>query len=295
MNATCFNIDKKQYPYMFTHILTNVNTIYHSHSHYEFVYIVEGNAVNIIENKEYPLKAGEMSLIRLGDAHKIITEANCVRRDICISSDIFEDLCSLLLPNVFLQEDSAQTAFFEKAKKFTPSQNSVKIFLDKLDHYSVKLDKSDAESRLLAYSFLAEILYELIPKESVSSVDALPPWIKTILLRFENVKIVQAGLSAITEGINYSPIYVNRVFKQFMGVSLRAYLTETKLKLAATYLDTTDYSAIEISDMLGFSSPSFFYKQFKIRYGATPIEYRDRNHDTGNASPEKQTDENPMG
>lgn len=290
MNTACFTIDNEKYPYLFTHTLTNMSTIFHYHPFYEFVYVEEGTVINLVEDREYVLNAGEMSLVVPGENHKIIAENCCVRRDICISAEIFESLCSLLLPDALCEK----SRIFENAKKFSPSRSAIGIFLDKLDHYSVKLDKTDDESRLLAYSLLTEVFCELVPKENIASASTVPPWVKTILLRFDNTKTVQAGLSAITEGINYSHIYINRVFKQYTGVNLRTFLNETRLKLAAMYINTSDYSAIEISEILGFSSPSFFYKQFKNKYGVTPIEYRTASNPTANSKPSAVTDKDAL-
>ena len=286
MNTTCFTIDNEKYPYLFTHTLTNISTVFHYHPFYEFVYVEEGTAINLIGDDKYVLNAGEMSLVVPGENHKIITENCCVRRDICVSSEIFESLYSLLLPDTLIDK----SRIFAKAKKFSPSRNAINIFLDKLDHYSVKLNKTDDESRLLAYSLLTEVFCELVPKENIASASTVPPWVKTILLRFDSTKNVQAGLSAITEGINYSHIYINRIFKQYTGVNLRTFLNETRLKLAAMHIHTSDYSAIEISEILGFSSPSFFYKQFKSKYGVTPIEYRTIFNPTVNTKPTAATD-----
>ena len=37
----------------------------------------------------------------------------------------------------------------------------------------------------------------------------------------------------------------------------------------------SDYSALDISNFLGFSSQSYFIQQFKAVYHVTPKEYRD--------------------
>lgn len=275
MNAACFTIEKDKYPYLFTHTLANISTVFHYHSFYEFVYVEEGTVVNLIDGKEYVLHAGEMSLVVPGEVHKI-TAGDSVRRDICISKDVFESLFSVLFPDVVDYKE-----VLERAKLFEPSGDSAKIILEKLGHFSIKLDKTDAESRILTCSLLTEVFSDLIPKENIAASSAVPPWIKTILLRFDNTKNIKEGLSSITEGINYSPIYINRVFKQYTGVNLRTFLNETRLKLAAIYIETSDYSTREISDMLGFSSDSFFYRQFKNKYGLTPTEYRSGHHDSG--------------
>lgn len=268
-----FQLNNTLYPYLFTHMLVSANTCHHHHDFYEFVYIEEGSATNIIDNQEYILGKADFSLIVPGENHKIITQKDCIRRDICIPKNTFEELCNLILPQQFLSFLSAS----ELRKSFPCPVNLILPLKQKLDYFFLKQDKSDTESKLLAYSILTEIFTCLLPKENNLLNQNIPEWLNTILFRFQKIEYLQQGLPAILEDINYNSIYINRIFKQHMGMSLNQYLSETRLNLSLMYLKTTTHSVNEISDILGFSSPSFFYKKFNSKYGVTPAQYRLKN------------------
>ena len=52
------------------------------------------------------------------------------------------------------------------------------------------------------------------------------------------------------------------------------YLMEYRLRMATVQLTETDQSVSQISYDCGFSSPSYFGKEFRAAMGCTPVEYR---------------------
>lgn len=266
-----YTLDPNLYPYLLTQIIKGIGTIPHTHDFYEFIYIQEGSATNIVNDVKFNLSKGDVALVRPGEHHQLIVDKDCLRRDICIDSDFFEQICNAIDPNgllIYLKSS-------KKVGKFTPNASTLLSMEERLDYFLLKSSRGDTETKLLTASILTEILFQLVPKEKGPLEKNKPEWLNTIMLRFQNIEYVQKGLPAIVSGINYNQIYINRVFKQYTGMNLTAYLNEMKLKKAAFYLRTSDHSANEISEMLGFSSTSFFYKQFKIKYGVTPRKYRE--------------------
>lgn len=75
--------------------------------------------------------------------------------------------------------------------------------------------------------------------------------------------------------------YVSRLFSSEMGVTISTYITQKKIESAANLLQFSNYSSLEISNYLNFSSQSYFIKQFKKYIGITPKEYHRRYHSTG--------------
>ena len=102
----------------------------------------------------------------------------------------------------------------------------------------------------------------------------MPEWLTFVIERFNNLNLIQQGLPAILDGIHYNKTYLNRTFKKHFGLSLSEYLTSTRLNYAIYYLKNSKYSNEQISDLLGFSSPSYFYKLFKKQFNLSPNAYR---------------------
>ena len=59
-----------------------------------------------------------------------------------------------------------------------------------------------------------------------------------------------------------------------MKQSFTEYLNSYRLAKAEQLLSATDKSIVEISEELGFSTPSYFIQQFKSKKGVSPKQYR---------------------
>lgn len=75
--------------------------------------------------------------------------------------------------------------------------------------------------------------------------------------------------------LNYNGDYVNRIVKKYTGMTLSEYGLAFKLKEALHLLLNSDKSISSITNNLGFSNRSYFYRVFRQRYGMTPKEYRE--------------------
>lgn len=67
-----------------------------------------------------------------------------------------------------------------------------------------------------------------------------------------------------------------RCFQAVLGKSPVEYLTEYRLSMATTMLVNSDRTLSEISELCGFSSPSYFGKVFRERCGVSPKRYREQ-------------------
>ena len=73
---------------------------------------------------------------------------------------------------------------------------------------------------------------------------------------------------------NYNPTYFNDWFKQKTGFSPSEYLRLVRISKAKEFLETTDFSIMEIAAMVGYSSNSTLTRAFHEVTGITPKAYR---------------------
>lgn len=71
-----------------------------------------------------------------------------------------------------------------------------------------------------------------------------------------------------------NPDYLNRVFKQETGYSLKEYILEKKMALAQKLLRTTRLPVGVISCRVGFTQISHFSATYKKQFGCTPMQER---------------------
>ncbi|HZG77715.1 MAG TPA: AraC family transcriptional regulator, partial [Paenibacillus sp.] len=82
------------------------------------------------------------------------------------------------------------------------------------------------------------------------------------------------GLQDISDRMKMSSAYVGRIFKRHETISVADYINEIRLTKSVLLLENHNLPVNEISEKVGFSSPSYFFKLFKKRFGTTPKDYR---------------------
>lgn len=78
----------------------------------------------------------------------------------------------------------------------------------------------------------------------------------------------------ISKRINYSPQYLNVIFKKNTGKTIFEYLTEYRVEKAKVYLQEPDAKIYLISQMVGYSKLSHFRTIFKKHTGLSPQDYK---------------------
>lgn len=75
-------------------------------------------------------------------------------------------------------------------------------------------------------------------------------------------------------GLNVS--YMSKLFTKETGVSVKDFVTNAKINTAQNMLKHSDFSYLDISLALGFSTQSAFISVFKKSVGLTPKQYREK-------------------
>lgn len=96
-----------------------------------------------------------------------------------------------------------------------------------------------------------------------------------ITRRFEQISI-----DGLAEAVGISREYLQKLFKQYEGVSLTEYITDKKLEAACNMLVFSGRKISEIADQLHFGSVSHFSLVFKRKKGLSPKEYRQKHQRT---------------
>lgn len=83
------------------------------------------------------------------------------------------------------------------------------------------------------------------------------------------------SVNEIAETFYIHPVYLNRIFKKKMEVSVGKYIIEERMKMAGKMLKSGRLSANVVAEEVGYSSYSNFHMMFKKYYGCTPAQYHE--------------------
>lgn len=76
--------------------------------------------------------------------------------------------------------------------------------------------------------------------------------------------------------LNLSESYLSKLFHKEIGIPISEYILNLKIEKAKNLLQYSDYSIVDISNYLAFSSQSHFIQVFQKKTGITPRKYRTR-------------------
>ncbi len=126
---------------------------------------------------------------------------------------------------------------------------------------------------------LALSIYEELKKISILS-DSFKPVIKKAI---EHVRInikEKVTVASIAKELGYNPDYLSKAFCNAMGMTLKKYITVSKLKAAKDYLHSSELSVKQIAYELGFENEMLFVKFFSYHEKMSPAAYRNKYFNT---------------
>ena len=78
------------------------------------------------------------------------------------------------------------------------------------------------------------------------------------------------GIAELCELLNISRTQLHRKLKKLTGLSTSHYIRSLRLEIAKSLLESSQLNVSEVAFKVGFSSPTYFSKVFKIQYGRAP-------------------------
>lgn len=87
----------------------------------------------------------------------------------------------------------------------------------------------------------------------------------------------EIDLKVLAEIEHYTPTYYSEWFKQNMNMSLTTYIQNLRLKKAKELLLNTDYTILQIAQIVGYNHNSSLTRLFKTLEKTTPIQFKIEN------------------
>lgn len=89
----------------------------------------------------------------------------------------------------------------------------------------------------------------------------------------------------LADYVGLNPSYLSRLFSNETGVSIKKFILNAKTETAENLLRYSDFSYLDISLALGFSTQSAFISVFRNQTGLTPKKYRDMYYSSNDIVP----------
>lgn len=272
----------------------------HKHDFFELMFVLSGNIYVNIENERHVYRKGDSCILNRNVMHTEEYKTDFEIVFLQISTALMRQLNNDLNLHYFDIEKnniaSDMTEFMSKNLSsdtdthkayvdFIPVGNDndiIKTLHDYFDQITKETLSPQVGSTINVLHILQKILVYLSQPNNFSTT---PIQIGSTAERLIFEEIVSAmeevdgriTRSQLSNKLNYSGTYLNKLCKKYSGKSLFDYSMTFCMKKAAYLLTTTSDNITNIGIALGFSNKTHFYKKFKEYYGLTPAEYRQKN------------------
>ncbi|QSH41060.1 AraC family transcriptional regulator [Lentisphaerota bacterium ZTH] len=254
----------------------------HYHDFSELVIITEGSGVQVVNNIEYPVAAGDVFLIQGFSKHYFKS------RESLSQINVMYDASRLPLAADWLRRIPGYNIIFELEPNWPERRNfkhRLHLTPSGLAHVETISRRMLEETTSRNPGFeaaLFSLLLELIVYISRQYDKAASPRtaalvrIANVISKLERKHSKPWKLADIAKLAGMSPSNLLILFKMATGVSPIDYVIKLRLRRAADDLRSGNSSISEIAFEHGFKDSNYFSKKFKQIYGVSPRQYRQK-------------------
>lgn len=233
----------------------------HWHNFFELEIVLDGDATQILNGKEYKISRGSVYLLSPTDYHKIMPSSG-----------------KILLWNVMFDESmlSFKQLCDLTSSKFCFPFNICEKDLEQVDKLMQLLVEEynyqgETCAKELFYSLLCLLLRNAPQNSNISTVNHND--IQRAIIYLETHFRENLTLDILASHVGFHPVYLSKLFKKFTGVTFVQRLNQLRISYAKNLLKQ-GLTVTEACFNCGFNSLSNFQHTFKKTTGFTPSEFK---------------------
>ena len=254
---------------------------YHLHQNYELTYVAQGRFTYVMNGAEVTLRQGEAMLMN----------PNCVHFDRNRAEDATVVFLSLQCPlfEEFALGANRQSVFRALCRSSAAGSQQYLIFRPEDDEGRALLEDrlaacmAEGSSGLWRSQEVTEILalrvFLLLESRFACAQFSVTGKLQKDMVFIQIDRYIREHLRTVTTQelvrvFHFNDKYFYRKIRQKYGMTLTEYILRRRIERARQLLMSSDLSAGEIMEQIGYRNSSYFFRIFRQQTGMTPIDYR---------------------
>ena len=234
----------------------------------EMIYFLEGEYELDIEGIRYQAGAQDLVLYNPGVFHR--ERAICAPKGNCYCSIRFSDLDVCGLAEGSILPDEISPVF--------PTGAYARFFQNCFDMMVDECVRKDAGYELICQNLLQSVILLVLriidvkhgerrKNDPSSTVQQVQRYIAENYMR-------DISMTDVANQLHISYYHLSHIFKEKMGVSPHNYMIDLRISEATRLLINTQYPICDIANMVGYTSQSRFFAQFRKFKNLSPLQFR---------------------
>ncbi len=260
-----------------------------SHCHINIImnYIYSGKCTYIIDDEEMTLYQGDVCIF---DKKVIKSKKRTGENDIVFNISMSNNYFSSSLSKR-INEQSIVASFIINSLSENKGHNNYLVFRTEKDNKIINLFNQvlleyynkNKYSKEIIQSYIDIIFMELLRlydrdhTKHIVKVNGDSSNIIFDILNYIEKSYINGTVEQMAKNFGYSEKYLCSLIRSKTGKTFKKLQLIQRMNVAAAYLKNTNYSIQEISEKVGFSNQTFFFKKFFEIYKSTPKEFRTGN------------------
>ena len=241
-------------------------------------FVVGGNGVIYIEEQSYTLRQHTLVVLRAGEEYRIEPEDRLTL--IVVNFDFTSEFSAIRHSFSPYSSDfpgPLEDISIEDAEIFSTS-----VVIDDASEYEDRLRcilRDFSECEALGDAYASALVKTVLVDVALRSSETNAERSDLAILAASVADYVRANYyepvenETLSKHFHFTSVYINRVFKRYMGVSVHQYLISVRIGMAKELIRSREYSPSEVAVMVGFDDYPHFSKTFKRLTGKSPSDY----------------------
>lgn len=257
MNIRLLNISQSRYG-------TDWDSIQHTHPFMEIFYVTKGTGEFLVETTRFQVQQDDL----------IIINADIPHTEFGIKEKSFEYIVLGLDGTQFVERNEKVLGNYSVHNYYEYKDEVLFCLHALLSEVQKKEDGFDLICQNLLEVLMINIIRRAKKKLFFTPVKGESKECKFIEDYIDEHFREDITLEKLSQVAYLNKYYIVHAFKEYKGVSPINYLISKRISEAKILLTTTNFSILEISKAIGFSSQTYFSQTFKKEVAMSPIQYR---------------------
>ena len=239
-----------------------------SHCHidfYEFVIIVSGSYLHVINEQEDMIHLGKLLFFTPGQSHSLIEQGTTsTHYSFIVEENYFQE---------FVRKYNSNADIILSTPYVNVELSGSEI--PYVAHLASILARSSAENLYaVANQLLQTLLFSCFANIPAPSSNDVSIYAVDLLRRLDSYHVINSDVTQFYEQYPVSSTTLIHDFENLTGYTIVQYRNMKRMEYAAHLLAEENYSITTVAEMLNLSNLGYFANQFREYYGMTPKQYQ---------------------
>ncbi|MDE7313723.1 MAG: AraC family transcriptional regulator [Eubacterium sp.] len=254
----------------------------HKHNYIEILYVCAGTLTHLMEGKELVMRQGDLLLLNQHVEHSVKrAEFGDIGINFIALPEFFDipfhmmkkqNIIADFLVGTLRQNNPLPQYLLFQLK----SEQRIANLMENMIRSLLYEEEREEDDSINQYSMGLVFLYLLshMDKLTQNSSQNYQDVVIQSTLKYIDAQYKTANLSRIAQDFHQSLPVLSKLIKKSTGYTFQELLMRKRFQKAVAFLVETELPVEEIAATVGYENLSYFYRQFKVRYGMTPSRYR---------------------